>query len=155
MNESFIIFIFLIMSIYVYKNVYYYNEIINKINFYGWIISVWLSFCVLLKILLNIKSISIIILIGCVFIIISFNKLFQMKLYSLITEINLFEFKDVRIIEIYKNILLNVLNKINDKKYNILICGIIKKFEDYINNNPELNFHYHKLLNDENLGKKN
>ena len=154
MNESFIIFIFLIMSIYVYKNVYYYNEIINKINFYGWIISVWLSFCVLLKILLNIKSISIIILIGCVFIIISFNKLFQMKLYSLITEINLFEFKDVRIIEIYKNILLNVLNKINDKKYNILICGIIKKFEDYINNNPELNFHYHKLLNDENLGKK-
>ena len=152
--ESFIIFIFLIMSIYVYKNVYYYNDIINKVNFYGWLISGWLSFCVLLKILLDIKSISIIILIGCVFIIISFNKLFQMKEYSLITEINLFEFKNVRSIEIYKNIILNVLNKINDNKYNILICGIIKKFEDYINNNPEINFHYHKLLNDENLGKK-
>jgi len=152
--ESFIIFVFLIMSIYVYKNVYYYNEIINKVNFYGWLISVWLSFCALLKIILNIKNISIIILIGCIFIIISFNKLFQMKEYSLITEINLFEFRNIRSIEIYKNILLKVLNKINDNKYNLLLSGIIKKLEDYINNNPEINYHYHKLLNDENLGKK-
>jgi hypothetical protein len=99
----------LIMSIYTYHYVYYYNNIINSINHYGWHISTWLSFCSLLQNLLKLKSISIIIIVGWVIINLVLNKIYTVNEYVLFTEMNYFEFSNIKSIVIFINILLKLL----------------------------------------------
>ncbi len=142
------------MSIYTYKFVYYYNNIINYIISLGWIFSSWFSLCIILKFLFKIDCISPAIIIGWVIIYILLYKLDKMNTLSLLTETNILELKDMKSIEIYNNILLDLLSKKNNFSSRILIYGIIKNFEEYINSNPEANFHYQKLLNDNYLNKK-
>ena len=149
------IFIYsLIMSIYVYKNVYFYNNIINMMNHFGWYFTLWFSFCILLKGLLNLTGISNFIAIGWIVITFVLSKAYSMKENLLITDANIFEFNDIKPVEILKNILLTKLSERNRNKTKILIYGIIKKFEDFICNSPEINYQYQKLLNDKNLNKK-
>ena len=143
----------LIMSIYIYKNVYYYNDVINYLNMFGWLFSIWFSFCILLKTVFHLKYITNLIIIGWLIISISLYKTYKMKEYSLITEVNIFEFKSTKSIEMYKNILINKLREKNTES-KIIIYGIIKKFEEFAINNPEINMQYHKLLNDKLLSKK-
>ena len=57
-------------------------------------------------------------------------------------------------IEIYNNILLNMLSNKKGISPKIIIYGIIKNYVEYINNNPEINYHYQKLLSDYYLNKK-
>ena len=152
--ESFIFLICLIMSVYSYKYIYFYNNMMNNINHYGWYYSSWLSLCVLLKSLLNLNGVSNFIVIGWIVITFVINKSNQIKGNLLITESNVFEFKDIKSIEMYKNILLNILADKNSNKSKILIFGIVKKFEEYVINNPEINYQYQKLLNDKNLRRK-
>jgi uncharacterized membrane protein len=71
----------------------------------------------------------------------------------LITEFNFFEVNNLKDIEIYNSMLIRLL-KNNDPKSKILISGVIKRFEDYISNNAEIDESYHKLLNDKHLQKK-
>ena len=143
----------LIMSIYTYKNVYYYNNIINSLNLFCWFISISFSFSILLKTLLQLKGVSNFIIFGWIIIILSLYKLEKIKEYLLITKKNIFEFKNVKSLETYKNILLNKLRN-NNNNSKILIFGIIKKFNEFSKNNPEINYHYQKLLNDQNLIRK-
>jgi len=141
----------LIMSIYTYHYVYFYNNTINTINHYGWHISTWLSFCALLKNLLKLNHILIIIIIGWIIINLVLNKIYTINENILITEMNFFEFSNIKSILGYINILLKYsLNKenINSK---ILISGIINKFEKYIINNQEMNYSYQKLIGNKNL----
>jgi len=152
--ESYIFIICLIMSIYSYKYVYFYNNIINNINHFGWYFSCWFAFCVLLKTLLNLNGVSNFIVVGWIIITFVMNKSNIIKENLLITEANIFELKNIKYIEIYKNVLLNKLADKNSNKSKILIFGIIKKFEEYAINNPEINYQYQKLLNDKNLKRK-
>ena len=151
--EIIIFFNSLIMSIYIYKNVYYYNDIINYLNFFGWVFSSWFSFNVLLKTIFHLECITNLIIVGWLIIVISFYKALKMTEYALITSYNIFEFKTIKSIEMYKNILINKMsNKNSDSK--ILLFGIIKKFEEFTHNNPEINVNYHKLLNNNLLSKQ-
>ena len=152
--EAFILLICLIMSIYLLKNVYYYNSVINYLNFFGWFFSAWFSFCILLKTVFQLECITNLVIIGWIIIAISLYKTNKMKIHSLITEDNTFEFKDNKSIEMYKNILLNLSRDKNSYESKLLIYGIVKKFEEYAINNPEINYQYHKLLNDNYLTKK-
>ena len=144
----------IIMSIYVYKNIYYYNNLINYISFFGWYFSSWFSFCIILKTSLKLGNITNLIIIGWIVIALVFYKAHLIKEYSLITEENIFEFKNIKSIEMYINILLKKLSEKNNFKSRILLLGIIKKFEEFASNNAELTYHYHKLLNDKTLNKK-
>ena len=152
--QSYFIINTLFMSIYAYKYVYYYNNIINHIIHFGWCISCCFSICIFLKTLLKLKVVSNFIIFGCIIIILAFYKADKMREYLLITEKNIFEFKNIKSIETYKNILLNILNKRNDNKSKVLIFGVIKKFEEFASNNPEINYQYQKLLQDNNLNKR-
>ena len=154
MNEILIFIISLIMSIYVYKNIYYYNNLINYINFFGWYYTAWFSFCITLKTALKLENVTTLIIIGWIIIGFAFYKAHKIKEYSLITEENIFEFKNNKSIEMYNNIILSKLSEKSEHKSKILLLGIIKKFEEFASNNPEINFHYHKLLNDKTLKKK-
>ena len=92
------------MSIYTFKNVYFYNEIINVINHYGWFLSTWLSFGVILKTIFNIIGISNFIVIGWIIIIYTFNKVYKLQENWLLTKTNVFEFSNPNLIEKYRNI---------------------------------------------------
>ena len=47
--EGFIFLNCLIMSIYTYKNVFFYNQGINFINHFGWYLCGWFTLCIILK----------------------------------------------------------------------------------------------------------
>ena len=147
----FIFFNCLIMSFYIIRNVYYYNKSINEINKYGWYISTWFVFCIIVKELFHIKNCSIIIIIGSIIIIRLFYKYDKMNNNLLITQMNIFELKSIKLIEVYKNILLNMKNS---PIFQALKFGIINNFEDFLNNNPEINNHYQKISSNQNLIKK-
>ena len=69
------------------------------------------------------------------------------------TKFNIFEANKLKDIEKYINFLLYLL-KSNDNNNQILLLGIIERFEEYISTNPELNEQYQKLINDKHLQKK-
>jgi hypothetical protein len=147
--ESFIFIVCLIMSIYTFKNVYFYNEIINVINHYGWFLSACFSFGVILKTIFNIIGVSNFIGIGWMIIIYTFNRIYKLQENSLLTKNNVFEFSNINLIEKYKNILLKKLENNFNNESKIFIFGIIKKFEEFISNNPEISYQYQKIINNE------
>ena len=151
--EVFIFIISIIMSIYVNKYVYYYNNIINYIISYGWFFSSWFSFFIFFKIVLNLNHITSFIIIGWLIILLLFYKINKIKEISTITKSNFLEFKSIKCIELYSSILLKIFKYKKNKKNKILLYGIIKNFEEYKKNNPEINYHYQKLLNDKYLNK--
>ena len=152
--EGVLLIIFLIMFIYVNNYVYYYNNHINFITNFGWISNLWFSICIILKILFKINNLTSLLLIGWTIIFILLDKIYKMKELLLITESNFFEFKNIKSIEIFKNILLQKLEERKNTKSKILLNGIAKIFEENINNNPEINIRYQKLINDIYLNHK-
>ena len=151
---SAILLMSIFMSFYVYKYVYYYNNIINYINYLGWFYSSWLFLCIFLKIIFKLNNISNSIIIGWAIIPFTLYIINKTRTFSLITEANILEFKDIKLIEIYNNMLLNLLLYKTDFSSKILLYGIIKNFEENISNMPEINYHYHKLINNKYLKEK-
>ena len=143
----------IIMSFYTFKNVYYYNDLINAINELGWYLSDWFVFCIIIKEFLNIKSCSIIIITGYIIIFILYYKISKNNIHLLITQTNIFQFNNIKLIEIYKSILLKLSNE-NSPKFKILEYGIINNYKDFLNNNPEINTYYQKISNSIYLIKK-
>ena len=157
MKLIYIVCIFLIciiISIYVYKYVYYSNNIVNYINYYGWLFCSWFSLFVIFKILFNLKDITSFIIIGWLIIFFIFYKANKMKEFLLLTESNIFELSNIKSIEIFKNSALNILANKNNIKSKIILYGIINNFEEFANNTPEINYHYQKLLNNKYLNSK-
>jgi len=152
--ECYIFIICLIMSIYTYKNVYYYNTVINNLNHYGWYWSTWFSLGIILNTLLNMIGYSIFISVGWIIITYTMNKVNILNENLLLIKTNIFEFNNKNLIEKYKNVLLNKLSNNYNNESKIFIFGIIKKFEAFISSNSEINYQYRKLINDKYLIKK-
>ena len=152
--ELFIFIICIFMTIYVNKYVYYYNSITNYIISYGWLFSSWFSLFIFLKIVLNITHITSFIIVGWLIILLLFYKINKIRELSTITESNILEFKSIKSIELFNTNLLKILKNNKKKKNKILLYGIIKNFEEFKKNNPEINYYYQKLLNDKYLNKK-
>ena len=142
------------MSVYTYRNVYYYNTVINNLNHYGWYWSTWLSLGIILNTLLNLTGYSNFISVGWVIITYTMNKVNILDENILLTKTNIFEFNNKNLIEKYKSILLNKLSNNYNNESKIYIFGIIKKFEEFISSNSEINYQYQKLINDKYLIKK-
>ena len=150
------IYIFLsafILTIYSIKAVFYYNKIINTFIHFDWCFVTWFSLCMIIKITFNINDCSLFILFGLILIIIAFIYQKVYSYYKRITQLDLFNEKKLINIERFNFELIDLYNS-TKKVDKLLLNGIIKKFEDYIINNPELNEVYNKLKNDENLKKK-
>jgi len=150
-------FIFLlgnfIISIYTHNKLFYYNSLIHKLFVYGWYHTTWFSFCIFFKKIINIKDITLFVIFGLIIITIGCHYNSKYRLFKLMTEFNIFEANSLKDIEIYNYMLLSLL-KAKDNKSKILISGIIKRFEEYLSSNSELNEQYYKLLNDKHLQKK-
>ena len=141
------------ISIYTYRELFYYNYYINTWFHYGWKYTTWFSICIFLKKLINIKDITLYVILGLIIITMAIYFNNKHKYFELITEFNMFEGNDLKNIQIFNHKLLGLL-KNNDQKSKILISGVIKRFEEYVSNNMELYEQYNKLLNDPHLQKK-
>jgi hypothetical protein len=82
------------------------------------------------------------------------NKIYILNENILLSKTNIFEFNNNNLIEKYKNILLNKLSYNYNNESKIFIFGIIKKFEEFISSNSEINYQYQKLITDKYLIKK-
>ena len=146
-------FINFIISIYVYKAVYYYNNIINILHHYGWYYSSWLSLCIFLKNIANLKDTTLFFIFGIILITFGMYYNSKYKEFRLITQQNILQGNSLKDIEVYNELLIN-LSKKHDHKSKTLIAGVIKRFEEFLSSNIELNESYHNLLNDKYLQKK-
>ena len=149
--ESVIFILCAFMSFYVYRNVYYYYNIINYIIYFGWYICSWFSACIIMKLLLKIKNITAFIIIGWLIFLYFLNKNIKINEFLLLTETKNFEFKNIKSMENFFNNLLKLLFDKDNIRSRILLNGIVKKFEEYSNNNIEINYYYQKLINDKYL----
>ena len=149
----FILLANIFISIYVYKYLFFYNYLINSFFQYGCHFTNWFSFCIFIKQLIGISDITLFVLIGIIIIIIGlyYNKKYMR--FKLLTEFNIFESNDLKTIEMYCKLLLDLLN-INDNYLTILIAGVINRFEENLQINRELLEQYNKLINDKHLQKK-
>ena len=141
------------ISIYTYKQLFYYNNYINALFHYGWKYTTWFSICIFLKNIMRIKDITLFIILGIIIITIALLINNKYRYFLLIIEFNNFEGNDLKNIQIFNHKLLDLL-KNNDQKSKILIAGVIKRFEEFLKNNSELCEQYKKLLNDPHLQKK-
>ena len=149
----FILLANIFISIYVYKNLYFYNYLNNSFFHYGCHFTNWFSFYIFFKQLIGIQDITLFIVIGIIIITLGiyYNKKYIG--FKLLTEFNAFELNDLKTIEMYCQLLLESL-KINDSHIKLIISGAIHRFEVYLKINPELLEQYNKLINDTHLKKK-
>ena len=147
------IFFNLVMSIYAYNVLFFYNFTLDNLAHYGWYFSTWFSICIFFKYLVKLKVMSLAILFGIIIIYIGLYFHHNYNIFNLMTKFNIFEANKLKDIEKYINFLLYLL-KSNDNNNQILLLGIIERFEEYISTNPELNEQYQKLINDKHLQKK-
>ena len=152
--ESLFFIISLFMLLYIYKYVFFYNNIVNFVVFSGWSFISWFSLCIFLKILFKIENISNFIIIGWIIIFILTYKINKIKKFSLMSKSINLEFESIKSIEMYINNLLVILSQKNNNISKVVIYGNVKNFEEYISNNPEINFIYQKFLNDKYLNHK-
>ena len=151
--QAYIFFNSLFFSIYVYKSVLYYDSRINVITQFGWVFVCWYNFIILMKTLLNINDTTIFHILGWIVIGFSLILLEEYRQEYLLTDFNIFEAKTLKEIELFNITLFNLMNQRSVKAKTLLI-GIIKKFEEYVKNSPELHEKYNKLNSNEHLKKK-
>ena len=141
------------LSIYSIKSVFYYNKSINTLIHFSWFFCSWFSFCMILKICFDINDITLLVLFGLVLIIIIFIYQRIYSYYNRLTQLDFFNEKSLVYIERFNSELIDLYN--SDKKTDkILLNGVIKKFQDYVSSNPELNDIFNRLMNNEIMKKK-
>ena len=151
--EAYIFLNALIMSIYVYKTVLFYDNRMNVVNLFGWIFVAWFSFVMGVKTLLNVEDTIIFHLIGWIILGFIFHFMEEYRAEYLLTDFNIFEAKTLKEIELFNQTLLNLMDQRSIRTKTLLV-GIVKKFEDYTRNSPELLEKFTKLSTNEHLKKK-
>ena len=142
-----------LLSIYSIKSVFYYNKRINALIHFSWFFCSWFSLCIILKICFDINDITLLVLFGLILMIIIFIYQRTYSYYNRLTQLDFFNEKNLVYIERFNSELIDLYN--SDKKTDkILLNGVIKKFQDYVGSNPELNDIFNKLMNNEFMKKK-
>ena len=142
-----------IITIYIYRNEFYYNENMNILYLCGWGFLMWFYFSIIIKKILNIKQIFLFNLYGWIIlaiIILLFHKFQSEK--SLIS-INIFDATSIKEVEIFICTLYKILNNENEKNI-ILLMGINNVFKEYVSDKPQLKDYYEKFLYNQYIKKK-
>ena len=151
--QSFIFIFCALLSVYSLKQVYYYNKKINNIIHFGWCYTSWFTLIMLLKEIFSIEDTTLFILLGWVILTVVLFYYNKYSYYKRITQINLFTEQSLVYIEKFISTLLDLYHS-NKKIEKILLLGVIKKLENYIESNPELNNIYKILMNDPYMRQK-
>ena len=152
--ELIIIFFCAIFTIYVFKNIFFYNEFKNFMIYSIPPMILWFSLMILIKLLIKIHDTTIFQFMGILIILISIYAYHKIKENYMISNFNIFDGKILKDIEMFKYSLekLTFDNGSYDNK--ILMNGYIHRFEEFLMSNPDLSSKYQKLKNDVFLNKK-
>ena len=151
--QSYVFLNSLFFSFYVYRFVLYYDDKMNKMIQFGWVYVCWFSFVITLKSTFDINDTTIFHLIGWVILGFTLYFMNEFRQEYLLTDFNIFEAKSLKEIELFNITLLNLMN-LRSVKAKTLLVGIIKRFEEYVGNSPELSEKYNKLGQNDHLRKK-
>jgi hypothetical protein len=151
--QSYVFLNSLFFSFYVYRFVLYYDDKMNKMIQFGWVYVCWFSFVITLKSVFDINDTTIFHLIGWVILGFTLYFMNEFRQEYLLTDFNIFEAKSLKEIELFNITLLNLMN-LRSVKAKTLLVGIIKRFEEYVGNSPELSEKYNKLGKNDHLRKK-
>ena len=152
--ETIIIIFCAIFTIYIFKNIFFYDEFKNFLVYSFPPISFWFSLMILIKLLINIYDTIIFQCIGIIIILIAIYAYHKTKNNYMISEFNIFDGKDLKDIEMFKYSIEKLSYDIDNYNVKILMNGYIHRFEEFLMSNPDLSSKYQKLKNDFFLNKK-
>ena len=151
--ELIVFIICIILTIYNFKFIFFYNQTKNFIVHSGAPVALWFSLMILLKQLLKMHDTTIFQVIGIIMILIAVYIYNKIKLNYMISDFNIFDGKVLKDIEIFKYSLESlIIAKSFDLK--TLLYGYIHRFEEFLLSNPDLSGKYQKLKDDIFLNKK-
>ena len=152
--ELIIIFFCAIFTIYVFKNIFFYNEFKNFLIYSIPPVVLWFSLMILIKLLLKIYDTTIFQFLGILVILVSIYAYHKIKENYMISKFNIFDGKILKDIEMFKYSLEKLTYDSGNYSDKILMNGYIHRFEEFIISNPDLSSKYQKLKNDIFLNKK-
>ena len=152
--ETIIIIFCAIFTIYIFKNIFFYDEFKNFLVYSFPPISFWFSLMILIKLLINIYDTTIFQCIGIIIILIAIYSYHKTKNNYMISEFNIFDGKVLKDIEMFKYSIEKLSYDIDNYNVKILMNGYIHRFEEFLMSNPDLSSKYQKLKNDFFLNKK-
>ena len=152
--EIIIIFFCAIFTIYVFKNIFFYDEFKNFLVYSFPPIILWFSLMILIKLLINIHDTTIFQFVGICIILVAIYAYHKIKENYMISDFNIFDGKVLKDIEMFKYSLEKLTYDSGNYDNKILMHGYIHRFEEFLMSNPDLSSKYQKLKNDIFLNKK-
>ena len=152
--NRFIVFIIsLVLLVFVYKYVFYYNSFLNYTILFGWSFVLWYTIGMIFKYFLDLKDTLLFVLIGWVILILIIKTLTKNRIEYFLTEANVLEAKTIKEVEMFTfNLLLIASN--NDIQSKTLLIGLTKSLKDFFSNNNELYEKFNKFENNKMLIQK-
>ena len=143
----------LVFVFYVYKAVLFDDNRINITILFGWAFISWSTLVLGVKTVLGVADTTLFHFIGWAVIAIIIFLLREYKEEYLLTDFNIFEAKNLKEIELFKQKLLSLMSE-RSLKSKTLLVGIVKKFDEFAKGIPELEEKFSKLSTNEHLKKK-
>ena len=156
--HSILFIICLTFSLYIYKNIFFYDQIMNCVIHLGSFLTSWFCLAIILRDIFDLKNISLFILFGWIIIISANMKMFQVSSNKIILKTNIFELNNLKQMEMLITSLLQVIHTPNISNKSI-IYGFYYQFKEFLESNQEFkekydslsNFHYLKEMYNDNL----
>ena len=133
-----ICFFSLLILIYIYKCVYFYEEIFNYLIYFGWSATAWFTFSILLKNILDIENSLIFFIVGIIIIFTALYFIEKLRIDYCLTNANIFDLDNIKQLETFTSTIIKIANE-KKKDSDIILGGIIQSIQENINNNPKLN----------------
>ena len=141
-----ILSVLFIFSYYIYRNIYFYDKIMNTLIQLGAFLTFWFCLVITLKNLFNFKKASLFILLGWTIIIVLTLALFNYNSSKLILNNNIYEMTALKDIEMSINVLLELIQKQEGTNKTILL-GFYYRFREYLLSNPDMKEKFMLLSN--------
>ena len=141
-----VIVILIIFAYYIYRNIYFYDKIMNILIHLGLYLTLWFSFVIFLKTVFNFERTSLFILFGWIIITVLTLILFNYKSSQLILNANIYEIKKLKDIEMSMNVLLEFIQHQEGTDKTILL-GFYYRFREYLLSNQDMKEKYNFLSN--------
>ena len=109
-----ICFCSLLILIYTYKCVYFYEEIFNYLIYFGWSAIFWFTFSILFKNILEIDNCLIFFVVGMIIIFIALYFIEKKRIDYCLTDANIFELDNIKQLETFTSTIIKMAN--NKKK---------------------------------------
>ena len=136
----------LTFALYIYKNIFFYDEIMNCVIHLGSFLSSWFCLIILIRDIFDLNKLSIFVLFGWIIIISANIKLFQVSSNKIILKTNIFQLNKLKDLEMLINSILKLIHSPNSSNKTV-IYGFYYQFKEFLTSNNELKEKYDSLAN--------